>query len=75
MKLVLAISYPSLKPISFLIYEGLPGDAKIFDYIVKELIRRRALHKGNTLVLDKGFYSYRHYVKGITRFKIVRCSS
>ncbi len=71
MKLVLAISYLSLKPLSFLIYEGSLGDAKIFDYIVKELIRRRTLHKGSTLVLDKGFYSYLHYVEGIARFKIV----
>ena len=71
MKLVLAISYPSFKPLSFLIYEGSAGDVKIFDNIVKELIRRRALRKGSTLVLDKGFYSYLHYVEDITRFKIV----
>ena len=63
MKLVLAISYPSLKPLSFLIYEGSPENAKIFDYIAKKLIRRRALHKG--------FYNYLHYVEGIARFKIV----
>jgi len=41
MKLVLAISYPSLKPLGFLIYEGSPGDAKIFEDITGELIRRR----------------------------------
>lgn len=71
MKLVLAISYPSLKPLGFLIYEGSPGDAKIFDDIVSELIRRRVLRKGDTLVLDKGFYSYLHYVESIAKFKIV----
>jgi len=71
MKLVLAISYPSNKPLGFLIYEGSPGDAKIFDDIVGELIRRRALRKGDTLVLDKGFYSYMHYVEGIAKFKVV----
>jgi hypothetical protein len=71
MKLVLAISYPSLKPLAFLIYEGSPGDAKVFEDVVGELIRRRALRKGDTLVLDKGFYSYLNYVEAIARFKIV----
>jgi hypothetical protein len=71
MKLVLAVSYPSLKPLAFLIYEGSPGDAKIFEDIASELVRRRALRKGDTLVLDKGFYSYLNYVEGIAKFKIV----
>ncbi len=71
MKLVLAISYPMLKPLGFLIYEGSPGDAKIFEDITGDLLRRRVLRKGDTLVLDKGFYSYLNYVEGIARFKVV----
>jgi hypothetical protein len=71
MKIVLAISYPSLKPLAFLLYEGSPGDARIFEDITGELIRRRVLRKGDTLVLDKGFYSYLNYVEGIARFRIV----
>lgn len=72
MKLVLAVSYPSLKPLAFLIYEGSPGDAKIFEDIASELIRRRALRKGDTLVLDKGFYSYLNYVEGIANSRSCR---
>jgi hypothetical protein len=71
MKLVLAISYPSLKPLGFLVYEGSPGDARIFEDIARELIRRRVLRGGDTLVLDKGFYKYLHYAVGIARYKIV----
>lgn len=71
MKLVLAMSHPDLKPLAFLVYPGSPNDAVIFDDIVSELLRRRVLHRGDTLVLDKGFYSYRNYAKGITRYGIV----
>jgi hypothetical protein len=71
MKLVLAISYPSLKPLGFLVYEGSPGDARIYDDIAGELLRRRVLRKGDTLVLDKGFYSYMNYTVGIARCKVV----
>ena len=41
MKLVLALEYPSLKPLAFLVFPGGPSDSKIFDEIVAELIRRK----------------------------------
>ena len=41
MKLVLAIKYPSLKPLAFLVFPGGPSDSKIFDEIGVELIRRK----------------------------------
>lgn len=71
MKLVLAMSYPDLKPLCFLIYPGSPNDTKIFDDIVEDLLRRRVLRRGDILVLDKGFYSYPNYVKSVTRYGIV----
>lgn len=71
MKLVLAMSYPELKPLGFLIYQGSPHDTKIFDDIVEDLLRRRVLRRGDILVLDKGFFDYHHYVEGISRYGIV----
>ena len=62
MKLVLAIEYPSLKPLAFLVFPGDRSDSKIFDEIVTELIRRKILRKGDFFVLDKGFYAYKHYI-------------
>ena len=71
MKLVLAIEYPSLKPLAFLVFPGGPSDSKIFDEIVTELIRRKILRKGDFFVLDKGFYAYKHYIDGLLRYGIV----
>ena len=71
MKMVLAVSYPDLKPLAFLVYEGSPGDAKIFDDILEDLLRRRVLRKGDTFVLDRGFYDLMHYVEGIARYGII----
>jgi hypothetical protein len=71
MKLVLAIEYPSLKPLAFLVFPGGPSDSKIFDEIVAELMRRKILRKGDSFVLDKGFYAYKHYTDGLLRYGIV----
>lgn len=71
MKLVLTLEYPSLKPLSFLIYPGSPNDSKLFDEIVLELMNRRILRKGDTLVLDKGFYAYYNYIDGLVKYGII----
>ena len=67
-KLILALEYPSLKPLGFLIYSGSPNDSKLFDPIVNELMRRRVLRKSDILVFDKGFYAYYHYTDGLVKY-------
>jgi hypothetical protein len=71
MKLVLALEYPSLKPLAFLVFPGGPSDSKIFDEIVAELMRRGILNKGDFFVFDKGFYAYRHYTDCLLKYRIV----
>ncbi|HIH43907.1 MAG TPA: IS5 family transposase, partial [Candidatus Methanoperedenaceae archaeon] len=63
-KLILALEHPSLKPLAFLLFPGSPNDSMLFDCIVNELMRRRVMRKGDTMVLDKGFYAYYHYTDG-----------
>lgn len=70
-KLTLAIEYPSLKPVAFLLHQGSPNDAKIYEEILEELKRRRIARNGDTIILDKGYYGYKNYVLGISRFKII----
>jgi hypothetical protein len=70
-KLTLAIEYPSLKPLCFLLHRGSPHDAPLFDDIVHELRKRRIARIGDMVVGDKGDYSYRNYTHGIHEFKIV----
>lgn len=70
-KLTLALEYPSLKPLCFLIHRGSPHDAPLFDEILDELKRRRIARIGDRVVCDKGYYSYRNYTQGIREFKIV----
>lgn len=70
-KLILAIEYPSLKPLGFLLYPGSPNDSTLFDNIVNELMRRRVMRKGDMLVLDKGFYAYYHYADGLVKYGIL----
>lgn len=70
-KLTLAIEYPSLKPLAFLLHQGSPNDAKLFEEILEELKRRRIARNGDTVICDRGYYSYDNYVMGIARFKII----
>lgn len=70
-KLVLALEYPSLRPISYTLLSGSPNDAPLFDQIMEELKRKRIIRNGDLVIMDKGFYSYRNYAIGITRYKVV----
>jgi hypothetical protein len=67
----LAIEHPSLRPIAFLLHQESPNDAKIYKEILEELKRRRIARNGDTIVFDKGYYSYKNYLMGISRFKII----
>ena len=49
----------NLKPLAFLIHEGSPNDAKLFKEVMKELKRRRIVRKGDVILADKGYYSYK----------------
>lgn len=54
-----------------MIHEGSPHDSKIFTEILEELRRRRLLRRGDTLIMDKGYYSYQNNQLGVSKFKIV----
>lgn len=71
MKLTLALEYPNLKPLGFLINEANVPEAKIYQKILEELSRRKILRAGDIVYSDKGYYSYSNYVIGISKFKII----
>lgn len=56
---------------AFLIHEGSPHDSKIYIEILEELRRRHIMHRGDTIIIDKGYYSYQNYQLGVSRYKIV----
>ena len=70
-KLTLAIKYPSLKPLAFLLHQGSPNDAKLFKHILEELKRRRIARNGDTVVCDRGYYAYKNYLTALSRFRLI----
>ena len=62
---------PNDAPVSILIHSGAPNDAKLFDEIMENLHKRRIIQKGDTLIFDKGYYSYKNYQLGISKYKII----
>jgi len=71
MKLTLVLEHPSLKPLLFLLHPANMHEAKIFQEVMEELRRRRIARKGDTVIMDKGFYAYKNYLVGINEYKIV----
>ena len=70
-KATVIIDYDSMNPVSILIHSGAPNDAKLFDEIMKNLQKRRIIRKGDIIIFDKGYYSYKNYQLGISKYKIV----
>ncbi|MGZ7050390.1 MAG: transposase [Methanobacterium sp.] len=71
MKLSLALEYPSLKPLAFVVNEANVSEYTVYPQILEELQRRRKIRAGDILYFDKGYYSYENYVIGIAKYKIV----
>jgi len=71
MKLSLALEYPSLKPLAFVINEANVSEYTVYPQILEELNRRKKIRAGDILYFDKGYYSYDNYVIGIAKYKIV----
>jgi len=71
MKLTLALEYPSLKPLAFVINEANVSEYTVYPQILEELSRRKKIRAGDTLYFDRGYYSYENYVIGIAKYKIV----
>ncbi|WP_409199331.1 transposase [Methanobrevibacter sp. DSM 116169] len=70
-KATVVIEYESAIPVAILIHSGAKHDTKIFDEILQELKRRRLLKKEDTIIFDKGYYSYNNYIHGIAKYNIV----
>jgi hypothetical protein len=58
-------------PVAFLLHQGSPGDAKIYEEILEELKRIKITRDGDTIIFDKGYYGYNNYVLGISQFKAI----
>jgi hypothetical protein len=71
MKLSLALEYPSLKPLAFIVNEANVSEYTVYPQILEELKRRRKIRAGDVLYFDRGYYSYENYVIGIAKYKIV----
>ena len=65
------MDYDNMNPVSILIHAGSPNDAKLFDEIMENLQKRGIIQKGDTLIFDKGYYSYKNYQLGISKYKII----
>ena len=60
-----------MNPVCMLIHSVAPNDAKLFDEIMETLQKRWIIQKGDAILFDKGYYSYKNYQLGIGKYKSV----
>lgn len=70
-KVTVVLEYTTLTPVSIFIHSGAPGDAKIFEGILKELKRRKLIKSKDKIYFDKGYFSIENYQIGINQYKIL----
>ncbi len=70
-KATVVIEYGSAMPVAILIHSGAPHDSKIFREVMENLRKRRIIRKKDIIIFDKGYYSYRNYQIGISKYQIV----
>ncbi|MDD5420467.1 MAG: transposase [Methanomicrobiaceae archaeon] len=68
--MTLAIEYPFLVPVAFLIHPGSPHDSRLFPAIPDDLKRRRVIRAGDRVICDKGYYAYDNYARGVKDYRI-----
>lgn len=71
MKLTLVIEYPSLRPLAFLLHPANKHEATIYQEVLDELRRKKITRKGDTIIMDKGFYAYRNYLIGLNQYNVI----
>ena len=70
-KATIVIEHKSALPVAIIIHSGAPHDSKIFTEIMENLKKRRIIRNGDTIIFDRGYYSYKNYQIGISKYKIV----
>ena len=70
-KATVVIEQKSALPVAIIIHSGAPHDSKIFNEIMENLKKRRVIRNGDILIFDRGYYSYKNYQIGISKYKIV----
>ena len=70
-KATVVLEHKSAMPVAIIIHSGAPHDSKIFNEIMENLKKRRIIQKGDTILFDRGYYSYKNYQIGISKYKIV----
>ena len=69
-KATVILDYDFMNPVSILIHSGAPNDAKLFDEIMENLQKRRIIEKGDIIIFDKGYYSYKNYHWELANIKL-----
>ena len=70
-KATIIIKKNSAMPVASIIHAGVPHDSKLFSEIMENLLKRRIIRKNDTIIFYRGYYSYKNYQIGISKYKII----
>ena len=70
-KVTVVVNKKNMVPVAILIDSGSPNDKKIFEDVLKNLLKRRIIKRKDIIYFDRGYCSYKNYIIGINEFGIV----
>ena len=70
-KITLVLDYKTKMPVYFMIDRGSPNDTTMVSKILPILQRKRIIHKGDCILMDRGYYSYENYKIALQKYHII----
>ena len=70
MKMMILIDHKTLTPLFFHVYPSNIHESKIYPSILEMLKKKKLIKYGDTILMDRGFFSYKNYLIGM-RYGIV----
>jgi len=63
MKMMILIDYSTLTPLFFHVYPANIHESKIYPLILEMLKRKKLIRFGDSIIMDRGFYAYKNYLR------------
>lgn len=70
-KITLVLDYKTKMPVYFMIDRGSPNDTTMVSKILSILQRKRIIRKGDCILMDRGYYSYKNYKIALQKFHVI----
>ena len=70
-KITLVLDYKTKMPVYFIVDRGSPNDTTMVSKILPILQRKKIIRKGDIILMDRGYYSYKNYKLALQKYHVI----